>query len=120
MNRKLFLITNLFLIVVLLFPSQIVAASNRNFTINRISKAWDGSQLKNGSYGPVISSDGRFVVYYSLDTNIIKGGLPTEPYPNNKLYLFDQKTGKTELVSVTSDGTPDDGNDGSPAISADG
>jgi len=85
MNRQFFLLTNIFLILILLFPSQIVSASNRAFTINRISKAWDGSQLKIGAYGPVISSDGRYVVYYSMDTNIIKAGLPEEPYATNKL-----------------------------------
>lgn len=103
MSHKFFLITNLFLIVILLFPSQIVAAANRNFTINRISKGLDGSQLNIGSFQPVISSDGRFVVYSS-----------------NKLYLFDQKTGKTELVSVTSDGSPANGDVDSPTISSDG
>jgi Tol biopolymer transport system component len=103
MTRKLFLLTNLFLIVVLLFPSQIVAAANRNFTINRISKGLDGSQLNIGSFQPVISADGRFVVYSS-----------------NKLYLYDQKTGKTELVSVTSDGSPANGDVDNPTISSDG
>lgn len=114
MIRQLFSITARIVVVTLLFASLPVTVSAANSRLNRISQAWDGSQADGGSYSPAISADGRFVVYHSLATNLVKGGQPSQ------LYLFDRQAGATELVSVASDGSPANSEANHPAISADG
>jgi Tol biopolymer transport system component len=108
------------MIVGLLLASQVVTASAADHTLTRISKGWDGSQADGGSGGSVISEDGRYVLFDSYASNLIKGGLPKEPYLHSKLYLYDQETGKTELVSVASDGSPANNDSGGGTISSDG
>ncbi len=65
---------------------------------------------------PAITPDGRYIVFLTGDTDLVKGD-------NNKeadIYVFDRKTGKYSRVSVSSYG--DQGNRPAtyPAISADG
>jgi Tol biopolymer transport system component len=76
-----------------------------------------GGAIGNGlSETPTISSDGRYVAFASLSTNLAPGAT-TGIY---NVFVRDREAGTSELVSVTMGGAP--GNDAStgPSISADG
>ncbi len=70
-----------------------------------------------GSTGPVISPDGRFVVYTSTANNLLAG-------QNNLLisqvFLYDRSSNTTALVSVNTNGTGGNGHSGQAQVSADG
>jgi N-acetylneuraminic acid mutarotase len=69
------------------------------------------------SYGGAMSSDGRYVAFYSMTDNLVTGDT------NSKLDAFvrDRQTGITERVSIATDGTQANGNCRYyPHISADG
>lgn len=73
--------------------------------------------LSNGlSQRPSISSDGRFVAFESLATNLASGS--TAGIFN--IYVRDRQTGTTELVSVSTAGAPGNADSYNPSISADG
>ena len=85
-------------------------------TTTRLSVASNGTQGNAQSYSPFISSDGHFVVYYSMASNLVNADT------NGVWDIFrrDTQTNTTTRISVASDGTQ--ANDGSdfPSISADG
>ncbi len=88
----------------------------RTGTIERVSVATGGMQANGDSERPAISSDGRFVAFYSNATNLVAGS-------NGMLQAFvrDRATGTTELVSQNSGGAAGDlPCESSPAISGDG
>ena len=114
MTRKFFHLSNPVIVIVLLLTSLVSAASAADQRLTRVTSAWDGSQTDGGSTTPTISADGRFVVFNSLATNIVEGGQASQ------LYLYDRKTGSTELVSLASDGSPANYEAYYPAISSDG
>jgi uncharacterized repeat protein (TIGR01451 family) len=82
----------------------------------RVSVASDGTQGNGASYEPSISTDGRYVAFVSWATNLVNEG--TMDHYN--IYVHDQVTGETELVSVASDGTQGNGSSFNTAISAEG
>lgn len=65
-----------------------------------------------------ISSDGRYVAFYSNATNLVPG----DNNATQDVFVHDRKLGKTELVSLDRDGRPAGAGNGNPAvaISADG
>jgi hypothetical protein len=67
------------------------------------------------SYRPVISTDGRYTAYLSYALNLwpVHGDDPA-------VFVFDNLTCETELISVDSSGTPANGDSRDPSISADG
>lgn len=87
-------------------------------TTERVSVSFNGGDANDGSFLPVVSRDGRFVVFGSAATNLALHD------SNNASHVFirDRQTGVTLLVDRASDGslanagTPDV----APAISADG
>ncbi len=83
-----------------------------------VSSAYDGKQANSQSEYPIISADGRFVAFASDATNIVSGD--TNGYRD--VFEYDLQTGKTNRVSLASDGTQ--ANAGTQAfvisISADG
>ena len=87
--------------------------------IARVSTAADGTP-QNGSFQgtlrPVISADGRFVVFASSATNLVAGD------SNNAIDIFrrDMQTGAIERVSVTQGGVQGNADSLDAAISADG
>ncbi|MBZ0320240.1 MAG: hypothetical protein K8L91_27760 [Anaerolineae bacterium] len=87
-------------------------------TTTRVSVATGGAQATGGgSFDPVLSGDGRFVVFFSQATNLVAG----DTNGQNDIFLHDRQTGTTTRVSVSSNGTQGvGGNSGEPAISADG
>ena len=86
-------------------------------TTTCISLALDGSLADAGSSLPSISADGRFVAFESSASNLVSGD--TNGYKSD-VFVHDRATGKTELVSVASDGTQASTGAGVPSISADG
>jgi Tol biopolymer transport system component len=74
------------------------------------------------SENPVISADGRWVVFPSFATNLVDG-LPEGVYPQSRLFLYDRVTEAVTLVS-SSDALGQEGGaslgSAPPVISADG
>ena len=101
-------------------------------SIKRVSVASDGSQSTGCSCGwpdtcngceyhwvnsnPSISADGRYIAFTSFSYNFVDGDVPDTP----DVFVHDQITGSTTLVSRASDGNIGNGNSGEPSISADG
>jgi pimeloyl-ACP methyl ester carboxylesterase len=80
--------------------------------ITRVSVSSTGEQANGNSTVPSISADGQVVLFHSNATNL-SGGL-------KGFFVHDRQTGTTELVSVTSDGTPANGQSRDGKISGDG
>jgi len=69
--------------------------------IERVSFAFDGSETDGDSWTCSISSDGRFVAFYSDATNIVTG----DTNEVGDIFIFDRETGINERVSIASDGS---------------
>ncbi|MCQ3933239.1 MAG: hypothetical protein DPW16_22560 [Chloroflexi bacterium] len=70
-------------------------------TTTRVSVASNGTQSNSWSRYPMISTDGRYVAFYSSASNFTS--VPTY-IPN--LYMHDRTTGTTSIVSIGVDGAP--------------
>lgn len=81
-----------------------------------ISKSSTGVIGNGASSAPAISADGRFVTFVSASTNLVTGVSGTQ------IYVHDQQTGETTLVSQDISVPPVAGNgvSAAPAISSDG
>ena len=75
-----------------------------------------GEATGGGSYTPAISTDGRFVAFYSFATDLVGGD--TNGFVD--IFVHDRQTGTTERVSVATGGGQATGGSLVPAISADG
>jgi S-layer family protein/WD40 repeat protein len=82
----------------------------------RVSLNSSGLEADRGAHDPAISSDGRYVTFSSVATNL----LDEEPYGYDHVYLHDRQTGATTLVSIQSDGYQMVGWSTMPDISSDG
>ena len=82
----------------------------------RVSVASDGAQANGGSYRPSISQNGDFVAFESGATNLVSDDT------NNvgDIFVHDLQTGRTERVSVDSNGNQGNSVSYDPSISADG
>lgn len=80
------------------------------------SRGTDGGPIDFGASDPAISGDGRFVAFDSNSTNLVPG----DTNENDDVFVFDRKTGRTERVSVASDGAQADSSSLFPRISGDG
>jgi Tol biopolymer transport system component len=80
----------------------------------RLSIASDGSQGDAASYQVALSTDGRYVAFTSLASNLVAD----DTNINADVFVHDRNTAVTERISVASDGTQGDGYH--PTISADG
>ena len=85
-------------------------------TTERVSVASDGTQGDDCSWWASISAAGRYVTFLSCATNLVTDDTNLMP----DIFLHDQETGTTELVSVASDGTQGDACSWWPSVSADG
>ena len=85
-------------------------------SMTRVSPGLDGDA--NGpSSNPLISEDGRYVIFESLASNLVTNDFNG----TNDVFIHNLTTGITTLVSVNADGTDSpDGPSRSPSISADG
>jgi Tol biopolymer transport system component len=82
----------------------------------RVSVSSDGKQADAGSYGVSISPDGRYVTFGSNATNLV----PEDLNGVMDVFVHDRQTGQTELVSVSTDGTPGNEASGFTLIASDG
>jgi Tol biopolymer transport system component len=84
---------------------------------SRISVDSSGAQANNSSYSQSISADGRYVVFGSNADNLIS--VDRNGY-NNDIFLHDNQTGVTSLISVDSSGAQGNSNSDKPSITANG
>jgi hypothetical protein len=85
-------------------------------TTTRVSVDSAGAQANGLSDFPVISANGRFVVFSSLASNLVAG----DAGGFQDIFRHDRQTGQTVLVSQSSTGTQGNNNSFISAISADG
>ncbi len=83
-----------------------------------VSVSADGTGPGNGpSYNPLLSADGRYVIFESLASNLVTNDFNG----TNDVFLRDIVAGTTTLVSANADNTASaDGSSHSPSISANG
>ena len=88
-----------------------------NGTNALVSVGMDGNSALGGySTGPVISADGRYVVFASAATNIVANDTKNVA----DIFRRDLQTGTTVQVSIGTNGLPLTSDSSSPSISADG
>jgi Tol biopolymer transport system component len=87
-----------------------------NRTTEMVSVAFGGTPANDYSYGPSISSDGRFVAFESDATNLV----PADTNALRAVFLHDRIIGLTFRVSVDSFGTEGNGLSDESSISPDG
>ena len=85
-------------------------------TTRLISMSSVGEQGNRLSGDPEISLNGRFVTFYSFASNLV----PKDTNGDGDVFVRDQVTNTTTLVSVATDGTQGDNSSSGPSISADG
>jgi Tol biopolymer transport system component len=86
-------------------------------SVNSRGKQGTGDRTHNGSNGPSISADGRYVAFHSGASNLVPG----DTNRTMDIFVHDRVTGNTQRVSVSSSGAQANGeNIGAPRISADG
>ena len=83
---------------------------------SRVSIRSDGVQGNDGSWSPVLSADGRFVVFHSYASNLVAGDTNSVA----DVFVHDRQTGLTNRVSVRSDGAQANLGSYHAAVSADG
>jgi len=102
--------------MVLSFVQIGVSSVDSAGTIEIVSISSDGLQGNGHSENPSISSDGRFVAFDSVASNLVPGDTNSAP----DIFVNDRKTGITNRVSVASDGSQGNNYSRESYISADG
>jgi WD40 repeat protein len=82
----------------------------------RVSVDSTGAQANDYSAQPAISSDGRYVAFLSLASNLVSG----DTNATGDIFLRDRVTGSTVRVSVDSSGAQGNDYSAAPSLSADG
>jgi Tol biopolymer transport system component len=82
----------------------------------RVSVSSNGTETNFVSFFPVISADGRYVAFRSDASNLVED----DSNRTTDIFVQDQKTGITKLVSVSSDGVQGNSTSSEPAMSAEG
>jgi Tol biopolymer transport system component len=103
-------------------PDAFVYDRQTNKT-TRVSVRSDGAQANGESARPVLSADGKAVAFESAATNLTPPTLLRQPTDSNgvrDVFVHELESGKTERVSVGSDGAQGTGESVRPSISADG
>ncbi|OGO37559.1 MAG: hypothetical protein A2Z03_10240, partial [Chloroflexi bacterium RBG_16_56_8] len=93
------------------FPAQAAPGDT-----TRVSVGPSGAQSNGSASAPAISSDGRFVAFHSMASNLVSG----DTLGNTDIFVHDRQTGVTERVSLDSSGAQANGNSYLPSISSDG
>jgi hypothetical protein len=83
---------------------------------SRVSVSSTGAQADDGSGGPALSSDGRYVAFESGASTLIRGDTNRQC----DVFVHDRVTGRTSRVSVSSTGAEANGGSAESALSADG
>jgi Tol biopolymer transport system component len=82
----------------------------------RVSVDSAGNQASYACQYPAISGDGRYVVFWSADVNLVPG----DANPGGDIFVHDRQTGETTLASVDSAGNQANAATFQPFISANG
>ncbi len=90
-------------------------SSTTNYT-ERASVATGGAQASSSSGNAAISSNGRYVVFWSNAGNLVAN----DTNGTTDSYIYDRQTGAIERVSVSTAGVQGNGSSTAPAVSADG
>ncbi|MDY6789864.1 MAG: calcium-binding protein [Thermodesulfobacteriota bacterium] len=85
-------------------------------TIERVSVDNSGGQGDGFSYGPSISSDGRYVAFHSIATNLVNG----DTNSSDDVFVYDRDTDTIERVSVDNSGMQGNSASYESSISSDG
>ncbi len=100
-------------------------------SIERVTTT-SGTLMDGDSQFARVSGNGRYVVFHTDATNVIPAGTPEDgsgDWPDydgadedeeNNVFLYDQETGKLELISVSTGGELGNGCSTKPSVSADG
>ena len=96
--------------------SDIFLHDRQTNATKRISVSSDGSQANDDSMSPVISANGRIVAFQSYASNLVPG----DTNLMSDIFVYDRGTGRTERVSVSSDGSQSDDDSRSPSVNGDG
>lgn len=73
--------------------------------LEKVAVSYDGTPASGSA--PVISANGRYVAFRSPYQNLVRGDT-NSPYLWD-VFVYDRKTGKTELINVAPDGTQEPG-----------
>lgn len=87
-----------------------------NVTTRISTDSADAQAIGGNSFGPAITSDGRYVAFYSYATNLIAG----DTNGTMDVFVKDTVTGTTSRVSVDSTGTQANSGSQYPVISSNG
>jgi len=99
------------------FVHDLRTGRTQRVSVSSSGRQAGGDRTNNGSNAPVISADGRRVVFHSYASNLVAGDTNRVP----DIFVRDRKTRKTTRVSISSAGRQADQESlGSAAISADG
>ena len=82
----------------------------------RVSVTSGGSEGNRASSDPAMSSDGRFVAFYSESTNLVSG----DTNGSGDIFVRDRQAGTTTRMSVSNTGVQGNGGSYGPAVSWDG
>lgn len=85
-------------------------------TTERVSVTSAEAQVDGDSYEPDISSDGRYVVFYSYAEDLVGG----DDNLTNDVFLRDRQAGTTERVSIADDESQADNYSDTASVSDDG
>ena len=88
--------------------------------ITRVSEGTGGVEADGASFEPSISAGGRYVAYQSVARNISDTRLPGDGAPTVRTYVTEVATGRTQLVSLSSDEAPSNAGTSGAALSGDG
>lgn len=96
--------------------SDIYLHDRVNRTTTRVSLTASGGEPNGGSFDPVITLDGRYIVYGSDATNIVSN----DTNGHSDLFLYDRLTNTTTKLTYGFDGSPTNGSSFHAALSGDG
>lgn len=85
-------------------------------SIERVSVDGGGLESSGDSYYPAVSTDGRYVTFYSGAADLVPG----DTNGVNDIFIFDRTSDTIERVSVDNEGVQGNGHSYNPAVSADG
>lgn len=98
------------------FSQDIFLKDMQTGAVSIVSTNSSGGLANNHSYAPAISSDGRYVTFYSDASNLVAG----DTNSRKDIFHKDTLTGVLIRVSVSSAGAQSDGQSWWPSISGDG
>lgn len=84
--------------------------------MSRVSVRSNGDEVYADSYEPALSADGRYVVFWSYAVDLTED----EGTSGWNVYLHDQLSGETTLISKGTGGDPADNGSAHPRLSGDG